>query len=50
MGFQFPNLEWYPDSGIKVIIPLLMKFEVSPDDSIAQKVRKSMGAISSTFS
>jgi hypothetical protein len=50
MGFQFPNLEWPPYFGIKVIIPLLMKSEVSTNESIAQKVRRTVGAISSMFS
>jgi hypothetical protein len=50
MGFQFPNLEWSPYFRIKVIIPLLMKSEVSPNESIVQKVRRTVGAISSTFS
>jgi hypothetical protein len=49
MGFQFPNLEWSPYFGIKVIIPLLMKSEVSTNESIAQKVRRTVGAISSMF-
>jgi hypothetical protein len=49
MGLQFPNLEWSPNFGIKVIIPLLMKYEVNPNESIAQKARKSVGAISSMF-
>jgi hypothetical protein len=35
MGLQFPNLEWSPDFGIRVIIPLLMKSEFSPNESIA---------------
>ncbi len=35
MGLQFPNLEWSPDFEIKVIIPLLMKSEVSPNENIA---------------
>ncbi len=33
----------------KVIIPLLMKFKVSPSESIARKARKKVGAISSMF-
>jgi hypothetical protein len=49
MGLQFPNLEWSPDFGIKVIILLLIKSEVNPNESIVQKAKKSMGAISSMF-
>ncbi len=49
MGLQFPNLEWFLDFRIKVIIPLLIKSEVSPNESIARKARKSVGAIFSTF-
>jgi hypothetical protein len=49
MGLQFPNLEWSPDFEIKVIIPLLMKSEISPNESIAQKAKRSEGAILSTF-
>jgi hypothetical protein len=50
MGLQFPNLEWSPDFGIKVIIPLLMKFEVNPNENITWKAGRSVGAIFSTFS
>ncbi len=50
MGLQFPILEWSLDFKIKVIIPLLMKYEIKPNERIARKVRRNVGAISSTFS
>jgi len=49
MDLQFPNLEWSPNFRIKVIIPLLMKSKINPNENIAQKARKSVGAISSMF-
>ncbi len=47
---QLPSLEWSPDFRMKVMVPLLMKSEVSPQASIARNARRRVGAISSTFS
>jgi hypothetical protein len=50
MGLHFPNLEWSSNFGIKVIILLLVKFEVSPNENIVRKARRNEGVIFSTFS
>jgi hypothetical protein len=50
MGLEFPNLEWSPDFKVKVIIPLLMKSKVSPNESIVQKARRNVEAKFSMFS
>ncbi len=50
IGRQFPSLESSSDFGIKMILLLLMKAEVSPEESIARNARRSVGVVSSTFS
>ncbi len=50
IGCQFPSFEWSPDFEIKVIMPLLMKSEVSPRASMALKASNSVGATSFTYS
>jgi hypothetical protein len=50
IGRQFPNFEWSSDFGIKVIMPLLMYFEVNPCVSMALKASSTVGATSFTYS
>ncbi len=50
IGRQFPNFEWSPNFGIRVIMPLLMYSEVNPRASMALKVSSSVGATSFTYS
>jgi hypothetical protein len=50
IGCQFLNFEWSPDFGIKVIMPLLMYYKVSPRASMALKASSSVGATSFTYS
>ncbi len=46
IGCQLLSLAWSPDLGIKVMMPLLIRAEVSPMLSMALNARSKVGAIS----
>ncbi len=47
---QFPSFEWSSDFGIRLIMPLLVYFEVSTYASMALKASNNVGATSFTYS